>query len=116
MLDSFCDVWEMSNISQVYTLPCWRQFQIKAQISDDSEYCYLITINEGDEDEFSYYDVKFSNTFYGEANYFDNRWAQTNSRDDIFNAGAQVAHAPAVTIDSSGYCQNPEIIGKGQIA
>ena len=116
MLDSFCDVWGMSNDAQVYESPGWRQFQIKAQISDDSEYCYLITINEGDEDEFSYYKVKFSETFYGEVNYFDNRWAQYNSKEDIFNVGAQVSHAPAVTINTDSYTQSPEIIGKGQIA
>ena len=113
--DSFFDGWNMSNGAVYVNSPGkWRQFQI---VCGADEKCVCIIINGGDpmDDGEVSYDVKFSKTFTGEVNYYDNRWAQ-QKHIDVFDKGAQVGYAPGITIGETGYSQDQGDTGKGNIA
>lgn len=113
--DSFFDGWGMSNGDIYVNSPGkWRQFQI---VCGTDEKCICVIINGGDpmDDGEISYDVKFSKTFTGEVNYYDNRWAQ-QKHVDVFDKGAQVGYAPGITIGETGYSQDQGEAGKGNIA
>ena len=91
----------------------WRQFNVKATISHENEYCNCIITNEGDPDVNRRYEAKFSTTFKGTVNYYDNRWAATRSpKITDFDDKAQVGIANVEIPNAGNYSQS----GDGHIA
>lgn len=119
--DSFFEMYDNTNTTRrpdmvYYTFTTgggWRQFNVKATINRENEYCDCIITNEGDPDALIRYEAKFSRTFKGTVNYYDNRWAaaQTPKITD-FDDRAQVGLASVEIPNEGNYNQ----VGNGYIA